>query len=278
MAFPEGVALFWARSTMPDSGMAIDLQQQWFRGLAELRCAATPKRIRALLDGRTVVDTRDALLVYEPRRIVPWYAVPPRDLELILTEHDPAPVPDLVSPVLPPRHNEWHTVPGRSLHLDGRGEVAFRPDVPELGGRVVLHWDPFEWLEEEEPVMAHPHDPFKRIDVLRSARHVRVEVSGVTVAESARPMMLMETSLPVRWYLPREDVRMDLLTPSEGRTVCAYKGVASYLSTAHAPDVAWYYADPLHDALPVKNMVSFWRAATVWVDGEAVDTSMPGEA
>ena len=71
--------------------MAIDLELQWFRGLAELRFAATPKRIRALLDGQTVLDTRDALLVYEPRRIVPWYAVPPADLRMNLSEHDPSP-------------------------------------------------------------------------------------------------------------------------------------------------------------------------------------------
>lgn len=262
---------------MPHSSMAIDLHQQWFDGLAELRYAATPKRIRAVLDGQTVVDTCAALLVYEPRRIVPWYAVPPGDVGLPLTEHDPSPVPDLVAPVLPPRHHDWHTVPGRSLHLDGYGEVAFRPDVPELGGRLVLHWEPFAWLEEEEPVMAHPHDPFKRIDVLRSNRHVVVEIGGIAVAESSRPTMLVETLLPVRWYLLREDVRMDLFTPSDTHTVCAYKGIASYLSAAGAPDVAWFYPSPLHDALAVKDMVSFWRAATVRVDGAPVDTSMPGE-
>jgi uncharacterized protein (DUF427 family) len=257
--------------------VVINLHEQWFRGLSELRYASTPKRLRAVLDGRTVLDTRNALLVYEPRRIVPWYAVPPRDLRLELTEQDPAPIPDLQSPVLPPRHNEWHTVAGRSMHLEGHGEVAFRPDEPSLEGRLILHWEPFEWLEEDEPVMAHPHDPFKRIDVLRSSRHVRVDVGGVTLAESSRPLMLIETSLPVRWYLPSDDVRMDLLTPSHTRTVCAYKGVASYLSADGAPDVAWVYRDPLHDALRVKDMLSFWRAATVYVDGEAVDTSMPGE-
>jgi uncharacterized protein (DUF427 family) len=257
--------------------MAIDLQEQWFRDLAELRYAVTPKRLRALLDGRTVLDTRDALLVYEPRRVVPWYAVPPGDLHLDLTEQDPSPVPELLAPVLPPRHNDWHTVPGKSLHLAGHGEVGFRPDDPDLGGRVLLHWEPFEWLEEAEPVIAHPHDPFKRIDILRSDRHVRVEVGGVIVAESSRPMMLIETGLPVRWYLPRQDVRLDVLSGSDTHTICAYKGVASYLSADGAPDVAWFYPDPLHDALPVKGMVSFWRAATVYVDGESVDTSMPGE-
>ena len=257
--------------------MAVDLHEQWFRDLAELRYAATPKRIRALLDGETVLDTREALLVWEPRRVVPWYAVPPGDLRLDLAEQDPVPVPEPRAPVLPPSHNDWHTVPGRSLHLEGRGEVAFRPDDPALGGRLVLHWEPFAWLEEDEPMVGHPHDPFKRIDVLASSRHVRVEVGGVTVAESSRPTMLVETSLPVRWYLPQDDVRMDLLTPSTTHTVCAYKGVASYLSADGAPDVAWYYPDPLDDALRVKDLVCFWRAAKVYVDGELVDTSMPGE-
>jgi uncharacterized protein (DUF427 family) len=257
--------------------MGIDLQERWFRDLAELRYTATPKRLRAVLDGQTVLDTRDALLVYEPRRIVPWYAVPSGDLELELTDHDRSPVPDLRTPVLPPRHNEWHTVPGRSLHLNGHGEVAFRPDDPDLGGRVILHWEPFQWLEEDEPVMGHPHDPFKRIDVLRSDRHVRVEVNGVAVADSSRSMMLIETSLPVRWYLPRPDVRMELLAASDRHTVCAYKGIASYLSGQGAPDVAWFYPDPLNDALRVKDLVCFWRPAKVYVDGEQVDTSMPGD-
>lgn len=257
--------------------MAIDLQQQWFRSLAELRYVATPKRVRALLDGQTVLDTRDALLVYEPRRIVPWYAVPPADLHVELVEHDPVPLPELRTPVLPPFHDEWHTTPGRALHLAGHGEVAFRPDDPALGGRVVVCWQPFTWLEEDEPVMGHPHDPFKRIDVLRSHRHVRVEIDGVTLAESSRPLMLIETALPVRWYLPRQDVRMDVLTPSEKHTVCAYKGVASYFGVDGAPNVAWSYRDPLHDALPVQDHLCFWRPAAVYVDGQEVDTSMPGE-
>lgn len=257
--------------------MAIDVHAQWFRDLAELRYASTPKRLRASLDGRTVLDTRDALLVWEPRRVVPFYAVPPHDLDLDLTEQDPVPVPEGRGPVLPPFRLEWHDVPGRSLHLDGHGEVAFRPDDEALGGRVVMHWEPFEWQEEDAPVMGHPHDPFKRIDVLPSSRKVRVEVDGMTIAESTRPMMLIETGLPVRWYLPRDDVRMDLLKPSESHTVCAYKGEASYLSAEGHSDVAWFYPDPLLDALPVKDLYSFWRAATVYVDGEAVDTRMPSE-
>jgi uncharacterized protein (DUF427 family) len=257
--------------------MAIDVYAQRFSDLAELRFAATSKRLRASLDGATVLDTTDAMLVWEPRRVVPSYAVPPGDLQLELTEHLPAEVPEGIGPVLPPLHHDWHTVPGRSLHYERRGEVAFRPDEPALAGRVIMHWDPFEWVEEDQPVIVHAHDPFSRIDVLRSSRHVRVEIGGVTVGESRRPTALYETGLPTRWYLPREDVRMDLLTPSEFRTACAYKGIASYLSADGAPDVAWYYPNPLHEAEGIKDMVSFWRAAEVYVDGDRVATGMPGE-
>jgi uncharacterized protein (DUF427 family) len=70
---------------------------------------------------------------------------------------------------------------------------------------------------------------------------------------------------------------MDGFAVSDTHTGCAYKGIASYLSSDGAPDVAWFYPDPLHDAAPVKDMVCFWRAATVYVDDQAVDTSMPGE-
>ncbi len=257
--------------------MAVDLHEQQFRLLGELRFMSTPKRVRAALGDRTVLDTRSALLVWEPRRVVPQYAVPPGELHLELTEHPPAPVPEGLGPVLEPYHPEWHTTPGTSLHLEGAGEVAFRPDDPSLAGAVIVRFDRFSWREEHEPVMSHPHDPFARIDVLRSDRHVRVEIGGTTVAESTRATALFETGLPVRWYLPRDDVRMELLTPSSTRTTCAYKGEASYLSADGAPDVAWFYPTPLHDALPVKDLVSFWHAATVYVDGEAVPTGMPGD-
>jgi uncharacterized protein (DUF427 family) len=257
--------------------MAIDLREQTMRSLPELRYVSTLKRVRAALKNETVLDSDGAFLVWEPRRVVPQYAVPPADLHLRLTEHQPAPLPDRLGPVLEPYHPEWHTTPGTSLHADGLGEVAFRPDDAALGGRIIVRFDRFAWREEDDPVVSHPHDPFARIDVLRSKRHVVVDVGGTIVADSTRPTALFETGLPVRWYLPRDDVRMDLLTPSDTHTTCAYKGQASYLSASGAPDVAWYYPDPLNDAVPVKDLVSFWRDATVYVDGKPVPTGMPGD-
>ena len=71
------------------------------------------------------------------------------------------------------------------------------------------------WFEEDEEVFVHPRDPHKRIDALRSSRHVVVEIDGVAVADSVRPVLLFETGLPVRYYLPKTDVRMDLLSATD---------------------------------------------------------------
>jgi uncharacterized protein (DUF427 family) len=86
------------------------------------------------------------------------------------------------------------------------------------------------WYEEEEQVFVHPKDPYHRVDVLDSSRHVRVTVGGEVVAETDRPAVLFETGLPPRYYIPPEDVREDVLEESEKTTQCPYKGVASYNS------------------------------------------------
>ena len=118
------------------------------------------------------------------------------------------------------------------------------------------------WYEEDEPNVAHPRDPFHRIDIVHSSRTVRVELGGELLAESSAPYLLFEPPLPVRHYLPAADVRMDLLTPSDTRTFCAYKGEASYLSHAGEPDVAWYYPAPLREAAEVTGRSSRMPSTT----------------
>jgi uncharacterized protein (DUF427 family) len=262
--------------------MAIDLLRTTFDLLPELRYAACEKRIRAARDGHPVVDTTEALLLWEPRRIVPEYAVPEADLLVDLVPTAAADPPDPLPPVMAPGHFGWHTTPGRPLAMgdDPEREVAFRPEDPVLGGRVVLDFAAFDWTEEDESVMGHPHDPSQRIDCLGSSRHVVVRLGGTVLADSVRPVALFETHLPPRWYLPRDDVRMDLMSGSSTHTVCAYKGRASYLSAEveGGQDIAWFYPDPLHDAEPVRDLVCFWsERCEVVVDGRPVAGGMPGE-
>jgi uncharacterized protein (DUF427 family) len=255
----------------------------------QLRYEPTAKRIRAELGGRTVVDTTGAALVWEPRRVVPSYAVPRSDVDGDLV---PASIDDAAGPtgagfslsdvtnllVLDPRVPfAVHTTEGLAVDLDAAGQhrpaAGFLPGDPDLAGLVVLDFAAFDaWYEEDEQNVAHPRDPFHRIDVLPSTRRVRVELEGQVLAESTRPMLLFETLLPTRYYLPRADVTAELAA-SPTRTWCAYKGQASYFSVTVAgrevPDLAWTYEDPRHDAIQVRDLVAFFdEKIDVVVDGK----------
>jgi uncharacterized protein (DUF427 family) len=250
--------------------------------LDALRYEPTAKRVRAFLAGEPVADTTEARLVWEPRRLVPTYAVPTAALAAQLLpagaesgdEEIGFLLPDVSSrPVLDPSIPfRVHTCAGTVFDViagdETAGRSAFRPDDGDFADYVVLDFGAFEWREEDEPVVSHPHDPFGRIDVLRSSRHVRIEHDGTLLAESSRPMMLFETHLPVRFYLPREDVVVHL-EPSDTASYCAYKGRASYLSIPDGPrDVAWTYRDPLHDAEQVRDLICFFdERVDVTVDG-----------
>jgi uncharacterized protein (DUF427 family) len=171
---------------------------------------------------------------------------------------------------------EVHTADGEAVEVrspDGSsGGAGFRPRDPDLAEHVVLDFAAFDWYEEDEPVVSHPRDPFHRIDVLRSSRQVRLELDGHVLAESDRARWLFETTLPVRFYLPREDVRVEL-QPSPTRTWCAYKGEASYwspvLGRALVPDLGWTYQAPLHDASDVQGLLAFFN--------ERVDVVLDGQ-
>jgi len=264
--------------------MSTRLRDLMMGELGALRYEPTEKRIRGTLGGTTVVDSTSALLVWEPKRVVPTYAVPAADVaaELIPSGEridEPAGIPAMGAPQLgdrpvldPSIPFAVHTTTGEPLtaRAGGAEAAAFRPSDPALDGYVLLEFEAFDaWYEEDEPNVAHPRDPFHRIDIVHSSRHVLVELDGATLAESTRPCLLFEPPLPVRCYLPRDDVRMDLLAPSETRTACAYKGQASYLSTATDDDVAWYYPEPLREAAEVTGRIAFFNErADVVIDGE----------
>ena len=251
--------------------------------LGALRYEPTAKRIRVFLAGEPVADTMAARLVWEPRRVVPAYAVPTTSVRRHLMPAGAESgdtdagfrLPDVSDrPILDPSVPfAVHTCAGTVFDViagdETAGRAAFAPDDADLAGYVVLEFDAFEWREEDEPIVSHPHDPFGRIDVLHSSRHVRVEHDGVLLAESSRPVLLFETLLPVRFYLPRADIAVALVS-SDTVSYCAYKGRASYFSVENGPrDVAWTYHAPLHDAELVRDHICFFdERVDVIVDGE----------
>jgi uncharacterized protein (DUF427 family) len=257
-----------------------------------LRYEPTEKRIRGTLGDETVIDSTRAVLVWEPQRVVPTYAVPVEDVDGEIGAAppvDPAgPQPTGIPAIGAPRLGDHvvldpsipfsvHTADGEPVTVrarrGGREAAAFRPSDPALDRYVILDFDAFDaWYEEDERNVGHPRDPFHRIDIVHSSRHVRVELDGETFAESSKPYLLFEPPLPVRYYLPPEDVRTELLEPSDTRTFCAYKGQASYWSLAGAADVAWGYPQPLREAAEITGRLAFFNERVdVVVDGTQLE-------
>jgi uncharacterized protein (DUF427 family) len=263
--------------------MSGSVRDELMSTLPRLRHEPSGKRVRAVLDGETVVDTHRALLVWEPRRVVASWAVPVQDVAGTLAAHDrddagPA-VPGLAQrPVLDPSVPfAAHTTGGASLDIGVGGRTlpgaAFRAEDAVLEGYLLLDFAAFdEWWEEDVRSVAHPRDPFHRIDVLPSSRSVRLEIDGTELASSDRPTLLFETMLPTRFYLRPEEVAVPL-HPSTTTSTCAYKGQATYSSAVvggvELRDLAWSYEAPLPEAAGVTGLVAFFdERIDVVLDGE----------
>jgi uncharacterized protein (DUF427 family) len=134
-----------------------------------------------------------------------------------------------------------------------------------LPGRARFEWDGVDaWYEEDEQIFVHPRDPYTRVDALRSTRHVRVELDGVVLAESASPVLVFETGLPTRYYLNRTEVDFSHLVPTDNVTGCPYKGTTSGYWTAEIgdqtyPDIAWTYSFPTRQLIPIAGLIAFYN-------------------
>lgn len=225
------------------------------------------KRVRAYLGGGLVVDTLRSALVWE-KPFYPSYYLP---------------LVDVVAELIPTGAIEHSPSRGDAQVFDVKVFEAVAPaaalryvDSPfeELRDKVRFVWDALdEWFEEDELVYTHPRDPYTRVDILASSRHVRVEIDGLTVAESHHPHILFETGLPPRFYLPLTDVRVDLLHPSQTETRCPYKGMANYWSINVGGklyrDYLWIYRSPFPESQKIAGLVAFYNEKVdIYLDGE----------
>jgi uncharacterized protein (DUF427 family) len=234
------------------------------RGRVRVEPAA--KRIRAYLGGEVVVDTSRPMLVWE----VPYYPTYYFAASDVRAELEPE---DGVAHS--PSRGEGRTFTVRAGGKEAPGAAVRFEDsqIEELRDLIRLEWDAMDaWFEEDEEVFTHPRDPYKRVDILSSSRHVRVEVDGVTIAESASPTLLFETGLPVRYYLPKTHVRMDLLVRTDSSSHCPYKGQAEWWSVRAGDgvheDLAWSYRTPLPESQKIAGLVAFYNEKVdIYVDG-----------
>ena len=232
-----------------------------------IRTERSAKRIRAYLGGEVVADTIRPVLVWEVP-YYPTYYFPAEDVRSELLESDGGVDHS-------PSRGDGRTFTVRAGGKEAPGAAVRYEDSPieELRGLIRLDWKAMDaWFEEDEEVFTHARDPHTRVDILPSSRHVRVEVDGVTIADSSSPKLLFETGLPVRYYLPKTHVRMELLTPTDTVSHCPYKGQAEYWSVrageAVREDLAWSYRTPLPESERIAGLVSFYNdKVDLYVDG-----------
>jgi uncharacterized protein (DUF427 family) len=250
--------------------MADTLTQDTDDVLAAVRLEPYPRRVRGYRGHTLIVDSTCVFMLFEDGHLPVWY-FPPEDVhrELLAEsdKHTQCPrkgtasyfdirVDDRVVP------NAVWTYP---TPIDGREDIA---------GLLAFYFNKLDnWYEEDDEVFVHPRSPYHRVDVLNSSRHVRIEIDGVTIADTTRPRLLFETGLATRYYIPRADVRMDLLEPSDTHTRCPYKGVASYYSAQVGDrlheDLVWTYPFPIPECPKVEGLLAFWNERVdLYVDGE----------
>ena len=236
---------------------------------SSIRVEPTGKRVRVLLGGEIVADTTSALLVWEIP-YYPTYYLPAADIraELVPAGADSA-----------PGLGEAEILSVKVATATAEHAARRYPNAPDsrLRDYVRLDWKAMtEWLEEDEPVYVHARSPYTRVDILASSRHVRIEVDGVTVADSHSPRILFETGLPPRYYLPMGDIRTELLRPSQTQTSCPYKGTATYWSVDAGgrthEDIVWIYRMPLPESQKIAGLAAFYdEKVDVFVDGVRQD-------
>ena len=242
----------------------------------EIRLDPSPRRVRVKFGGEWIADSADMVLMYETGHL-PVYYFPLRDVQL-----------DLLN------------ITDHSSHCQYKGDASYW--TIEAGGKTsenavwayqtpfdemtalnlqdycAFYWDRVDhWYEEDEEIFLHPRDPLKRIDTVASSREVSVIMRGETIAKSNGAYFLFETGLPTRYYLPQEDVRLDLLTPTATSNQCPDKGIAKYWSANIGEqtfkDIVWSYPDPVTECPKIKDLMCFYNenVDAILVDGEETE-------
>ena len=230
-----------------------------------------PRRVRATLGGEQIFDTTRARYVWE-WPYYPQYYIPAEDIDqrfLVDEDHE-----QRLGQGTARRHGLRAGGAERPATVRVFGDDA----IDGVAGTARFDWNALDaWYEEDEQVFVHPRNPYVRVDALRSHRHVRASLDGITLAETATPVLVFETGLPTRYYFDRTDVDFARLVPAGTQTACPYKGVTSGYWSVRTGDVvrdgdqdlAWAYDFPTRQLLPIAGLVAFYN--------EKIDLDVDGE-
>lgn len=232
------------------------------------------RRMRVELGGRTVVQSDDAVLLFEPGRYrVAYFPLEDFAEDALRPTERRTQHPDL-------GETAWFEVDGETREA-ARGawqHVALPGYASILAGKVALAWRAMDgFYEEDDRILGHASDPYHRIDIRHSTRHLVVRSGDRVIADTSSPLVLYESGFAPRWYVPRGDVVAEELIPSDLQTFCPYKGIASYFDIEGVPNAAWSYRAPLDEMAAIGDLVSFEPdRVEVTLDGERLDAA-PGQ-
>lgn len=225
----------------------------------------TPKRIRVVVGGETIADSRRAMLLQESG-LQPTYYFPPEDVRT-----------DLLEPIDKHTHcpkkgdASYYTIRVGDHEVEAGAWYYPEPleGAPPIKDLIAFYWDRMDhWFEEGEEVFGHARDPYHRIDVRSTDRRIRVSLDGQVLADTDRALALFESNLPPRWYIPADDV-IAQLEPTDTTTRCPYKGTASYYSANGHENLVWYYPEPFDEVARIAGLLCFFN--------EKVDIELDGE-
>jgi uncharacterized protein (DUF427 family) len=229
-----------------------------------------PRRVRATLGNEKIFDTTRARYVWEVP-YYPQYYVPLEDVDMrfVIDEGHAQSTRQGTA--------HRHALQAGGVQRPGAARVFGEDAIAGVAGTARFDWAALDaWYEEDEQVFVHPRNPYARVDALRSHRHVRVSLDGITLADTASPVLVFETGLPTRYYIDRTDVAFEHLVPSDTQTACPYKGVTSgYWSVridGQVPpehrDLAWAYDFPTRQLQPIAGQIAFYNEKVdIEVDG-----------
>ena len=232
------------------------------------------RRMRVRLGGQWIADSEDVILLHVPGRYPVAYFNRSDVSDGVLVDTDRVTTDKDLGPTA------WFTV----LAGDDRVERAAWQHIGlptyagDLEGRVAFAWRSMDaFFEEDERILGHAADPYHRIDIRKSSRVLEVRQGDHVIARTQRPQVLFESGFAPRWYVPREDIEEDYLTPAEGETFCPYKGLAGYYDIGGAKQAAWYYPEAYDEVHRVGDWVSFEPdKVEVYLDGERLHVE-PGQ-
>jgi uncharacterized protein (DUF427 family) len=221
--------------------------------------APSPRWVRVYFNDHLIGDSHQVMLLRESGRL-PVYYFPRKDVRTEYFEPSGTTGSD-------PKGTGvyWHVRVGGRQAEDAAYTFRSAPQGrPALEDYIAFQWNKMDaWFEEDEEVFVHARDPYCRVDVLQSSRHIKILIDGAIVAETSRPRLLFETGLPTRYYIPKQDTHMDLLERSDTVTHCPYKGEAHYYSVRIGGklyrDLLWYYRYPVPECTKIQDLVCFFN-------------------